>query len=126
MLYQLVRCLLDLLAVLERRDLGKDAELLALRHQNVVLPPGLPRALHACRPGVTGRLIAVGATSPLGRDFPGYSGPRSWPGTAGSSDENGTTPHAANQDGHPPQRALLLWRGGRKRHDRLSRIRQRT
>jgi len=37
MLYQLVRCLLDLIAVLVRRDLSKDGELLALRHQNAVL-----------------------------------------------------------------------------------------
>jgi len=36
-LYQLVRCLLDLTAVLMRRDLGKDAELLVLRHENAVL-----------------------------------------------------------------------------------------
>jgi hypothetical protein len=37
MLYQLVRCLLGLIAVLVRRDLSKDVELLALRHQNAVL-----------------------------------------------------------------------------------------
>src|SRR5436305_7637697 len=37
MLYQLVRCLLGLIAVLVRRDVSKDAELLALRHQNAVL-----------------------------------------------------------------------------------------
>lgn len=37
MLYQLVRCLLGLTAVLVRRDLGKDAELLVLRHDNAVL-----------------------------------------------------------------------------------------
>lgn len=36
-LYQLLRCLLGLTAVLVRRDLSKDAELLVLRHQNVVL-----------------------------------------------------------------------------------------
>ena len=36
-LYQLVRCLLGLIAVVVRRDLSKDAELLALRHQNAVL-----------------------------------------------------------------------------------------
>jgi transposase len=36
-LYQLVRCLLDLIAVLVRRDLGKDAELLVLRQENAVL-----------------------------------------------------------------------------------------
>jgi len=36
-LYQLVRCLLGLTAVLVRRDLSKDAELLVLRHENTVL-----------------------------------------------------------------------------------------
>jgi putative transposase len=36
-LYQLVRCLLGLTAVLMRRDLSKDAELLVLRHENTVL-----------------------------------------------------------------------------------------
>ena len=36
-LYQLVRCLFGLIAVVVRRDLSKDAELLALRHQNAVL-----------------------------------------------------------------------------------------
>jgi putative transposase len=36
-LYQLVRSLLGLIAVLARRDLSKDAELLVLRHENTVL-----------------------------------------------------------------------------------------
>jgi putative transposase len=36
-LYQLVCCLLGLIVVLARRDLSKDAELLVLRHENVVL-----------------------------------------------------------------------------------------
>jgi hypothetical protein len=36
-LYRLVRCLLGLIAVLVRRDLSKDAELLILRHENTVL-----------------------------------------------------------------------------------------
>jgi putative transposase len=36
-LYQLVRGLLGLTVVLARRDLGKDAELLVLRHENSVL-----------------------------------------------------------------------------------------
>jgi putative transposase len=36
-LYQLVRCLLGLNAVLARRDLSKEAELLVLRHENTVL-----------------------------------------------------------------------------------------
>jgi putative transposase len=35
--YRLLRCLLGLTAVLVRRDLGKDAELLVLRHENTVL-----------------------------------------------------------------------------------------
>jgi hypothetical protein len=34
--YQLLRCLLSLIAVLVRRDLSKDAELLVLRHENTV------------------------------------------------------------------------------------------
>ena len=36
-LYQLVRCLLGLTVVLVRRDPSKDAELLVLRHENIVL-----------------------------------------------------------------------------------------
>jgi putative transposase len=36
-LYRLVRCLLGLTMGLVRRDLGKDAELLILRHENAVL-----------------------------------------------------------------------------------------
>ena len=36
-LYRFVRCLLGLAAVLLRRDLSKDAELLVLRHENTVL-----------------------------------------------------------------------------------------
>jgi hypothetical protein len=36
-LYQLVRWLLGLTAVLMRKDLSKDAELLILRHENTVL-----------------------------------------------------------------------------------------
>ena len=36
-LYRLLCCLIGLIAVLVRRDLGKDAELLVLRHENTVL-----------------------------------------------------------------------------------------
>jgi putative transposase len=36
-LYRLVRCLLGLAMVLVQRDLGKDAELLVLRHENAIL-----------------------------------------------------------------------------------------
>ena len=41
-LYRLVRCLLGLTAVLMRRDLSKDAELLVLRHENAVLRLWVP------------------------------------------------------------------------------------
>lgn len=37
LVYRLVRSLLGLAAVLVRRDLSKDAELLVLRHENAVL-----------------------------------------------------------------------------------------
>ena len=104
MLYQLVRCLRGLIRCGGAARPSKDAELLALRHQNAVLH----RQISAC---VT-RL-------PTGCGWPPYRGcchvaagprssrllrPRCWPGTAGSSHESGTTPHAANQDGHPSQR----------------------
>jgi len=42
-LYQLLCCLLGLTAVLMRRDLSKDAELLVLRHENAVLRRGVAR-----------------------------------------------------------------------------------
>jgi hypothetical protein len=49
-LYQLVRCLLGLAAVLVRRDLSKDVELLVLRHEKAVLcqlgtPPHVVQAI---------------------------------------------------------------------------------
>ncbi|CAN5845037.1 hypothetical protein BH18ACT7_BH18ACT7_09880 [soil metagenome] len=43
-LYQLMCCLLGLTAVLVRRDLSKDAELLVLRHENTVLRRQISRA----------------------------------------------------------------------------------
>src|SRR5882762_9161510 len=43
-MYRVLRCLVDLIAVLLRRDLTKDAELLVLRHENSVLRRQLPRA----------------------------------------------------------------------------------
>src|SRR5438270_6575553 len=41
--YRFLRCLLGLTAVLVRRDLSKDAELLVLRHENTVLRRQIPR-----------------------------------------------------------------------------------
>ena len=52
LVYQLVRCLFGLLAVLVRSDLSKDAELLVLRHENQVLRRqlrGRPRWDHSDR-----------------------------------------------------------------------------
>jgi putative transposase len=52
LLYQLMRCLIGLLAVLVRSDLSKDVELLVLRHENQVLHRqlrGRPRWNHADR-----------------------------------------------------------------------------
>jgi hypothetical protein len=45
--YLLVRCVLGYLMVQGRREVSKDAELLVLRHQNAVLPPGRPSPLPA-------------------------------------------------------------------------------
>ena len=47
MLYQLVRRLLNLIAVLVRRDLSKDAKLLALHHHNAVSHRQISRARYA-------------------------------------------------------------------------------
>src|SRR6185312_8610746 len=45
--YRLVRSLLGLTAVLVRRDLSKDAELLVLRHENAVLRRQIVRVRYA-------------------------------------------------------------------------------
>jgi transposase len=42
-LYRVLRCLVGLIAVLARRDVSKDAELLVLRHENTLLRRQLPR-----------------------------------------------------------------------------------
>jgi putative transposase len=51
-LYQLARCLLGLIAVLVRRDLSKDAELLVLRHENAVLRRQVARVRYTPADGV--------------------------------------------------------------------------
>ncbi len=76
----LVRCLLGLAAMLVQRDLSKDAELLALRHETTVCAERWRGALHARRPSVAGRFISARATLPLGRNLP--DDPRHDPGLA--------------------------------------------
>ncbi len=88
-LYQEVRCLLGLTAVLVRRDLSKDAELLVLRHENAVLRRQVARVRYA--PADRAWLAALpgccrAAAGPRSsRSLP----PRSWPGTTGWSHERG-------------------------------------
>jgi transposase InsO family protein len=73
-LYWLVRCLLGLTAVLMRRDLSKDAELLVLRHENTVLRQQISRVRYtARRPGMADRLVSARAGSPRGRGLPRHS-----------------------------------------------------
>jgi hypothetical protein len=72
-LYQLMRCLLGLNAVLVRRDLSKEAELLALRHENAVLRRQVSWVRYTPRPGVAGRLVPVVAAPLLGRGLRGHS-----------------------------------------------------
>ena len=74
MLYPLVRCLLDLIAVLVRGDLGEDAQLPVLRQGECsVAPTDLRGPLHARRPGVTGCFISAAAAPTLGRGLSGHS-----------------------------------------------------
>lgn len=81
-LYQVARCLIGLIAVLARRDLSKDAELLVLRHENTVLRRQLPCPRHTpidrmCSPRSPGYSpAAAGTRSSRSRR------PPSWPGTA--------------------------------------------
>src|SRR5918998_453153 len=64
-LYQLVRWLLGLTAVLVRRDLSKDAELLVLRHENTVLRRQISRVRY--RPVDRAWLAAVSRLVPSRR-----------------------------------------------------------
>src|SRR5437868_386115 len=111
-LYRFVCCLLGLTTVLMRRDLSKDAELLVLRHENAVLRRQVARVRYT--PADRAWLAALSgycraAAGPRSsRSLP----PRSWPGTAGWSRGNGTTPHAADPDVRQPLRRSKAWSFG--------------
>jgi transposase len=64
-LYHVLRCLLGLIAVLARRDLSTDAELLVLRHENTVLRRQLPRARYT--PADRAWLVALSRLIPRPR-----------------------------------------------------------
>jgi hypothetical protein len=66
-LYQLVRCLLGLTAVLMRRDLSKDAELLVLRHENTVLRRQVARIRYT--PVDRAWLAALSRLVPVGLEY---------------------------------------------------------
>ena len=108
-LYRFVRCLLGLTTVLMRRDLSKDAELLVLRHENTVLRRQVARVRYTPADrawlAALSRLCRAAAGPRSSRSLP----PRSWPGTAGWSRGNGTTPHAASLDVPRPLRRSRSW-----------------
>ena len=64
-LYRLVRCLVGLIAVLVRRDLSKDGELLVLRHENAVLRRQIARVAYT--PADRVWLAALSRLLPRGR-----------------------------------------------------------
>jgi hypothetical protein len=73
-LCQLARYLLGLIAVLVRRDLSKDAELLVLRHEeNAVLRRQVARVRYRPADRCGWPPCPVGATPPLGRGLRGHA-----------------------------------------------------
>jgi hypothetical protein len=63
--YLLVRCLLDCLMVLARREVSKEGELLVLRHENAVLRRQISRVRY--QPGDRLRLSALSRLIPRRR-----------------------------------------------------------
>jgi putative transposase len=103
-LYQLVCWLLGLIAVLVRRDLSKDAELLVLRHENTVLRRQIARVRYT--PADRMWLAA------LSRLLPRRRWAEAFPVTPATIlawhrklvSRKGTTPRAAGPDVPRPQR----------------------
>ena len=97
-LYRLVCWLLGLIAMLTRRDLSKDAELLVLRHENAVLRRQVARVHYRSVDrmwlAALSRLVSRRRWQRSSRLLPLPS----WPGTVGWSRGNGTTPRAAGPD----------------------------
>jgi putative transposase len=100
-LYRLRRCLLGLTAVLMRRDLSKDAELLVLRHENTALRRQISRVRYTPtdRAWLAARLAAC-AAAPLGRSLPGH--PRHDPGLAPQAHRPQGDYTARRRPGRPP------------------------
>jgi hypothetical protein len=102
-LHRLACWLIDLSAMLMRRDLSKDAELLMLRHENAVLRRKVARVHY--RPVDRMWLAALSRLVPRRRwaeIFP-VTPATSWPGTADWSRGSGITPHDAIPDVPRPQ-----------------------
>jgi hypothetical protein len=103
-LYRFVRCLLGLIAVIMRRDLSKDAELLVLRHENTVLRRQIARVHYTPVDRVwlpaLSRLMPRRCWAEVFSVTPATI--LAWHRRLVS--RKGTTPHAAGPDVHRPQR----------------------
>jgi hypothetical protein len=89
-LYRVLRCLVGLLAVLLRRDLGKDAELLVPRHENTILRRQLPRARYTPADRIWLAASLGYPRAAAGEKFSPSPLPRSSAGTANWSPDAGT------------------------------------
>jgi hypothetical protein len=85
--YRVLQCLVGLIAVLARGEVSKDAELLALPHENTVLRRRLPRVRSHPPTGCGCRLSPAAPPLPLEPDLPGHPGhhPDLAPQTPGSA-----------------------------------------
>jgi hypothetical protein len=101
--YLLVRCLLRCLTVLTRHEVSKDAELLVLRHENMVLRRQIGRVRY--EPGDRLWLAALSRLIPRRRwgEVFMVTRRRCSPGTGGWSHASGTTRAAGVPGGRPRQ-----------------------